>query len=230
MALFGEKYGDTVRVIKFGDSIELCGGTHTLATGNIGYFKIISESAIAAGVRRIEATTGVGAEAIVKEEEDLLKQLKSLFNNTPNLVASIQKLIDENDQYKKAFEEVQKEKAISLKKKILLEGNSVNGYKLFVLKGEYAPEIVKNVAFMLRSECTESIFIAGTDYEGKPNLTLMYTDDLVAHGMNASKDIREAAKFINGGGGGQPFFASAGGKNTAGLNDAVNKLIELSTK
>lgn len=230
MALFGEKYGDTVRVIKFGDSIELCGGTHTLATGNIGYFKIISESAIAAGVRRIEATTGAGAEAIVKEEEDLLKQLKSLFNNTPNLVASLQKLIDENDQYKKAFEEVQKEKAISLKKKILLEGNSVNGYKLFVLKGEYAPEIVKNVAFMLRSECTESIFIAGTDYEGKPNLTLMYTDDLVAHGMNASKDIREAAKFINGGGGGQPFFASAGGKNTAGLNDAVNKLIELSTK
>ena len=108
--------------------------------------------------------------------------------------------------------------------------NSVNGYKLCVLKGEYAPEIVKNVAFMLRSECTESIFIAGTDYEGKPNLTLMYTDDLVAHGMNASKDIREAAKFINGGGGGQPFFASAGGKNTAGLNDAVNKLIELSTK
>lgn len=230
MALFGEKYGDKVRVIQFGESVELCGGTHTSATGNIGLFKIVSESAVAAGVRRIEATTGEHALQIIEAQEDLLKEMRSLFNNAPNLVGSIKKLVEENDSFKKSFEEMMRERAITLKQQLLENSTPINGYNVMVLKGEYSPEVVKNIAFMLRNEVSNTIFIAGVNFEGKPNLTLMYTDDLVQNGANASKDIREAAKLISGGGGGQNFFASAGGKNVDGISSAVEKLIELSTK
>lgn len=229
MALFGEKYGDHVRVIRFGDSIELCGGTHTSATGNIGLFKIISESAIAAGVRRIEATTGSHAESLVHLNEDIISSLKALFNNSPNLVSSITKLVEENDSFKKKVEEFMRERAADLRKQLSNEKQYINGLNVVTLRGEYHPEVVKNVAMMFRSD-ENTVMIAGFSFEGKANLAVMYTDDLVAHGCNAGKDIREASKLINGGGGGQPFFATAGGKNPEGISAAIAKLIELATK
>jgi alanyl-tRNA synthetase len=230
MALFGEKYGDTVRVIQYGDSIELCGGTHVEATGQIGFFKIVSEGAVAAGIRRIEATTGVHAEELLYTVEDLLGQIKSYFNNTPNVAASIKKLIADNDALKKSAEEFMKERAISLKDALIKNAQEINGYHVLGMKGNFGAELVKNIAFLAKQECTNTIMIAATEHEGKPTLTLMYTDDLVAKGANAGKDIREAAKFIMGGGGGQPGLATAGGKNTAGLDEAYNKLIEIATK
>ena len=230
MALFGEKYGDTVRVIQYGDSIELCGGTHVAATGQIGFFKIVSEGAVAAGIRRIEATTGVHAEDLLYTVEDLLGQIKSYFNNTPNVAASIKKLIADNDALKKSAEEFMKERAISLKDALIKNAQEINGYHVLGMKGNFGAELVKNIAFLAKQECTNTIMIAATEHEGKPTLTLMYTDDLVAKGANAGKDIREAAKFIMGGGGGQPGLATAGGKNTAGLDEAYNKLIEIATK
>ena len=230
MALFGEKYGDTVRVIQYGDSIELCGGTHVGATGQIGFFKIISEGAVAAGIRRIEATTGVQAEELLYTVEDLLGQIKSYFNNTPNVAASIKKLIADNDALKKDVESFMKERAISLKDALIKNAQEINGYHVLGMKGSFGADLVKNIAFLAKQECTNTIMVAATECEGKPTLTLMYTDDLVAKGANAGKDIREAAKLIMGGGGGQPGLATAGGKDTAGLDEAYNKLIEIATK
>ena len=230
MALFGEKYGDTVRVIQYGDSIELCGGTHVGATGQIGFFKIISEGAVAAGIRRIEATTGVQAEEMLYTVEDLLGQIKSYFNNTPNIAASIKKLIADNDALKKDVEAFMKERAVSLKDALIKNAQEINGYHVLGMKGSFGAELVKNIAFLAKQECTNTVMVAATESEGKPTLTLMYTDDLVAKGANAGKDIREAAKFIMGGGGGQPGLATAGGKNCDGLDEAYNKLIELATK
>ena len=230
MALFGEKYGDTVRVIQYGDSIELCGGTHVEATGQIGFFKIISEGAVAAGIRRIEATTGVQAEELLYTVEDLLGQIKSYFNNTPNVAASIKKLIADNDALKKDVESFMKERAISLKDALIKNAQEINGYHVLGMKGSFGADLVKNIAFLAKQECTNTIMVAATECEGKPTLTLMYTDDLVAKGANAGKDIREAAKLIMGGGGGQPGLATAGGKDTAGLDEAYNKLIEIATK
>jgi len=230
MALFGEKYGDTVRVIQYGDSIELCGGTHVEATGNIGFFKIISEGAVAAGIRRIEATTGACAESLLYAAEDMVMQIKSFFNNTPNLTGSIKKLISDNDTLKKEAEEFMKERAVTLKDTLLKNAREVNGCYLVALKGIFIPEVVKNAANLMRQECTNTVFVAATHHEEKPTLTLMYSDDLVAKGMHAGKDIREAAKLINGGGGGQPFLATAGGKNIDGLAEAFDKLVEIATK
>jgi len=229
MALFGEKYGDRVRVIKFNESIELCGGTHTSATGNIGYFKILSESAIAAGVRRIEATTGEYAEQVVEQEEETLKSIKELFNNNPNLTGTVQKLINDNEALRKTIEEEMREKARKLKDSLVAEAAIINGINVVTLSGDYQAEFVKNIAFIIKHEMTNTVFVAGCESEGKANLSLMYTDDLTAKGYNASKDIREAASLINGGGGGQNFYASAGGKNPSGLSAAVSKLTELAT-
>lgn len=230
IALFGEKYGNNVRVIKFGESVELCGGTHAPATGNIGLFKIISESAIAAGVRRIEATTGIYAEKIVTDLEDIMRNARLLLSNSPNMVGAIEKLVNENEVFRKKVEDAMKDRAVQLKDKILSEKHNINGVNLYLLKGKYHSEVIKNVAFLLRNELTESAFIAAYIEGDKPYLALMYTDDLVAHGCNASKDIREAAKLISGGGGGQPFFATAGGKNIEGIDYAMEKLIELASK
>ena len=230
IALFGEKYGESVRVIRFADSIELCGGTHTSSTGNIGLFKIISESAIAAGVRRIEATTGVHAEKLIENEEDTIKTIKLLLNNTPNVINAVQKLVSENDTLGRNLEEAMKERAKALKERVVQDMEVVKGIKVMILKGEHNPEVVKNVAFMIRAEFTSAAFIAGYSHEGKASLALMYTDDMTSHGYNASKDIREAAKYINGGGGGQNFFATAGGKNPDGISDAIVKLIEMVSK
>jgi alanyl-tRNA synthetase len=230
MALFGEKYGDTVRVIKFGESIELCGGTHTSATGNIGFFKIVSESAIAAGVRRIEAVTGEAAEKMVEESEDLLKSVRAAFNNNPNLLPAIQKMKEEFDSLSKSYNELIAEKTAALKDKLLSEAEEINGSKFVILKGEYAPSTVKDLAFMIRHQGVSCVMIAGTSYEGKASLALMYSDDFVKRGANASAHIREASKLINGGGGGQDFFASAGGKEIKGIAAAIEKLKELATK
>lgn len=229
MALFGEKYGDKVRVIKFGDSIELCGGTHTSATGNIGLFKIMSESAIAAGVRRIEATTGEYAEKLIHGNEDILLSVRAMFNNSPNIAGSISKLVEENENYRRQMEEFMKERSVELKNKLTEDKQYINGVNVITLKGEFHPEIIKNLAFAFKTE-ENTIFIAGYEFDKKANLALMYSDDLVAHGRNAGKDIREAAKLIEGGGGGQSFFATAGGKNADGISAAIAKLIELATK
>ncbi|MDO4735754.1 MAG: alanine--tRNA ligase [Bacteroidia bacterium] len=230
MALFGEKYGDSVRAIKFGDSIELCGGTHTSATGSIGILKITSESAVAAGIRRIEAVTGEMAENVYEEMEDLLVNIKKLINNNPNILGSLSKIIGENEQLKKNVDNFQKEKAIMLKKAILDSMTIVNGHKVLKFVGTIHPNVIKDIAFQLKAEANDCIFAAGTDFENKPMITLVYGKDYVDNGANAGKDIREAAKLIDGGGGGQPFYASAGGKNVDGLASAVDKLVEIATR
>ncbi len=230
MALFGEKYGDKVRMIQYANSVELCGGTHVNATGDIGYFKIISESAVAAGVRRIEATTGAQAEAITENLEDIFGTLKEVFNNSQNVLASIKKLIDENDSMKKYLDKVMKDRAVSLKNSALENATIINGIRVVSFRGVFQPDLIKDVAFMLKAETKNTIFIGATEFEGKPTLSLMYSDDLVAKGMNAGKDIKAAAKCILGGGGGQAFFATAGGKDVNGLSTAHEILVRTATK
>ena len=224
MALFGEKYGDHVRIVRFGDSVELCGGCHTSATGNIGFFKIVSESAIAAGIRRIEARTGLAAENIVDMMENTLRSAKALFNNAPDLALAIKKLIDENDGFKKEIENVAKEKAAAFKQVLLDEAKEINGIRTVVLR-QADPARLKNAAFMLQKEAENLAVIAAYETEGKPQLLVMYSADLVAKGHNASNDVRAAAKAILGGGGGQPGLATAGGKNVQGLSEAIEILL-----
>ena len=224
MALFGEKYGDHVRIVRFGDSVELCGGCHTSATGNIGFFKIVSESAIAAGIRRIEARTGLAAENIVDMMENTLRSAKALFNNAPDLALAIKKLIDENDGFKKEIENVAKEKAAAFKQVLLDEAKEINGIRTVVLR-QADPTRLKNAAFMLQKEAENLAVVAAYETEGKPQLLVMYSADLVAKGHNASNDVRAAAKAILGGGGGQPGLATAGGKNVQGLNEAIEILL-----
>ena len=224
MALFGEKYGDHVRIVRFGDSVELCGGCHTGATGNIGFFKIVSESAIAAGIRRIEARTGLAAENIVDMMENTLRSAKALFNNAPDLALAIKKLIDENDGFKKEIENVAKEKAAAFKQVLLDEAKEINGIRTVVLR-QADPARLKNAAFMLQKEAENLAVAAAYETEGKPQLLVMYSADLVAKGHNASNDVRAAAKAILGGGGGQPGLATAGGKNVQGLDEAIEILL-----
>ena len=227
IALFGEKYGDRVRVIQFGSSIEFCGGTHVAATGNIGMVKIISESSVAAGVRRIEAYTGARVE-MLDTIQDTLNDLKALFNNTPDLGIAIRKYIDENAGLKKQVEDFMKEKEAALKERLLKNIQEVNGVKVIKLCAPLPAEVVKNIAFQLRGEITENLFfVAGSTDNGKPMLTVMLSDNLVATGLKAGNLVKEAAKLIQGGGGGQPHFATAGGKNADGLPAAVEKVIEL---
>ena len=224
MALFGEKYGDHVRIVRFGDSVELCGGCHTSATGNIGFFKIVSESAIAAGIRRIEARTGLAAENIVDMMENTLRSAKALFNNAPDLALAIKKLIDENDGFKKEIENVAKEKAAAFKQVLLDEAKEINGIRTVVLR-QADPARLKNAAFMLQKEAENLAVVAAYETDGKPQLLVMYSADLVAKGHNASNDVRAAAKAILGGGGGQPGLATAGGKNVQGLSEAIEILL-----
>ena len=229
MALFGEKYGDVVRVVRFGDSVELCGGTHTRSTGTIGLFKVKAESAIAAGVRRIEALTGATAEEGIHGQEDLLRQLKALLNNVPDLPSAVEKLVAENAEARKQLEAVAAEKAAQLAQKMENEATDCGGIKVARLEASVDPAIARNVALLLQKK-TERFVLAGAfAWEGKPNLVLMYSNDLVAGGRNAGKDIREAAKLIQGGGGGQPGLATAGGRNPEGLAEALNKLVEVAT-
>ena len=228
IALFGEKYGDEVRVVQFGSSIEFCGGTHVSATGKIGMVKILSESSVAAGVRRIEAITGAKVEEAVYLLEDTLNELKHLFNNAPDLKVAIRKYIEENAGLKKQMEEFMKEKQAQVKAKLVENIKEVNGVKVVKAVLPLSADAVKNIAFQLKGEITSNLFVAiGSRENDKPMLTVMISDDLVASGMNAGKMVREAAKLIQGGGGGQAHFATAGGKNVDGLNAAVDKLVEL---
>ena len=229
MALFGEKYGEEVRVIKYGDSVELCGGTHVGNTGNIGMIKIVSESSIAAGIRRIEAITGANVEKAVDDLTYELKEIASMFNNAPNLLQALRKSIEENAELRKQAEEYFQERVNNLTKQLLDKAVDVNGVKLVSLQGVRVPDVVKAVAFGVRAASSErTAFIAATvDMAGKPLLTVMLTEDLVKEGRNASAMVREAAKAIKGGGGGQPGFAQAGGKEKDGISAAAQKLREL---
>ena len=234
IALFGEKYGDKVRVVKFGDSVELCGGCHTSRTGNIGYFQIVSESAIAAGVRRIEAVTGFEAEMCSESAQETIRTMKSFFKNIPDLPGAIQKLINENANYKKQAEAFAKQKAAEYAKELSTRGQNINGINVIAIGQakdniEADPVVVKDATMRLQKELQNTVIAAAVLAEDKPQLILVYSADLVAKGKNAGKDIREAAKLILGGGGGQPGFATAGGKNAEGLKDALAKLIEIAT-
>lgn len=231
MALFGEKYGDEVRVVRFGDSVELCGGTHISSTGKIGTFRIINESSIAAGIRRIEAISGEACEDYFYAQQDALAEVKSLFNNAPNLLQTLHKFFNENAELKKNMEEYVKEKTLQLKEAIISRKQSINGITVFTIKGSIPAEIVKDIAFQLRGEfLSNTVFVGATDAENKPLLTVMISDDLVKSGINASQIVRNAAKHIQGGGGGQPHFATAGGKNLEGLTLAFNEIISEMTK
>ena len=228
IALFGEKYGDHVRVIQFGSSVEFCGGTHVAATGSIGMIKIMSESSVAAGVRRIEAFTGVKVEEMLDTIQDTLSDLKALFNNAPDLGIAIRKYIDENAGLKKQLEDFMKEKEVALKERLLKNVQEIHGIKVVKFCAPMPAETIKNIAFQLRGEITENFFfVAGTIDHAKPMLTVMISDNLVAGGLKAGDLVREAAKLIQGGGGGQPHFATAGGKNPDGLNAAIEKVLEL---
>ena len=230
MALFGEKYGDVVRVVRYGDSVELCGGTHTPSTGTIGLFKIVSEGAVAAGVRRIEAVTGGKAEEAIHHMEDLLKGLKNLMNNVPDLQGAIEKLVAENADARKQLEAVANEKAAQLAQKLEASALEINGIKVVRFDHTIDPAIARNVALLLQKKVQNFALAAAIAFDGKPNLVLMYSNDLVAKGKNAGKDIREAAKFIQGGGGGQPGLATAGGRNVEGLAQALDTLVDIATK
>ncbi|MBO4434049.1 MAG: alanine--tRNA ligase [Bacteroidales bacterium] len=228
IALFGEKYGEKVRVVKFGPAVELCGGTHAEATGNIGMLKIVSESAIAAGVRRIEAITGEAAEEYIHGEEDVLKTARSFFNNVPDLAGAIKKLVDENAEARKALEAAAAEKASQLASRLAAEAAEIGGVKVVRFESSVEPAMARNIALTLQKNSGMAM-CGAFEYEGKPNLVLMYSADLVAAGKNAGKDIREAAALIQGGGGGQPGLATAGGRNVEGLASALDKLVELAT-
>ena len=226
MALFGEKYGDEVRVIKYGDSVELCGGTHVDNTGNIGMIKIVSESSIAAGIRRIEAVTGERVEDMLDDLKHNLQGISAMFNNAPDVMEAVRKAIDENGALKKQAEQVFNERVSALTADVIAKAHEKQGVKVVSLKGIRMPEMAKNVAFGVRAQLPEkTVFIAATeDMNHRPLLTLMITEDLVKEGLNASAIVRDAAKLIQGGGGGQPGFAQAGGKNADGLSAAFDKM------
>ena len=229
MALFGEKYGDHVRVIRFGSSTEFCGGTHVASTGVIGTLRITSESSVAAGVRRIEAVTGAAAENYLYEQADMIDAIRQLFNNSPQLMTAIRKTLEENAELGKQVGEYVREQIAKKKRQLLEKRVEVGGVRLFLIEKEVPAEVVKDIAFQIAGELHEPfVFIAACvePSSSKPSLTLMISKDLVeSRGWNASQLLRAAAKHIQGGGGGQPHFATAGGKNVDGLNAAVEELL-----
>lgn len=228
MALFGEKYGDKVRVIRFGDSVELCGGTHVANTGNIGMLRVISESSIAAGIRRIEAVTGVAVENAIDDMFDTMTNLKEMMGNSCDLIAAIKKSIEENTDLRKQVNKFMEDRTAALTKEVLERAKIKNGVKVVMLPGVRLPEVVKNIAFNIRKLSPEStVFIGLNVSNDKPMLTVALSDDIVKQGYNAGQIVREAAKCIKGGGGGQPFFAQAGGKDASGLSMAGDKILEL---
>ena len=229
IALFGEKYGDKVRVVRFGPSCEFCGGIHASSTGRIGFFKILSESSVAAGIRRIEAKTGRECEDLLYVMEDHMKAIKALFNNAKDLEGVIQKFIDEHDTMKKEIESFQAQAVERTKNYLLTEIQPINGVNVITRVLDMQPNSVKDLVFQLRATVEPPFLCAiGSKFQGKPMLSIMMSDDLVKdHGLNAGQMIREAAKLIQGGGGGQPHYAQAGGKSIEGLTAAVDKVVEL---
>ncbi|MBQ9500311.1 MAG: alanine--tRNA ligase, partial [Bacteroidaceae bacterium] len=229
IALFGEKYGDKVRVIQFGDSVEFCGGIHAQSTGRIGFFKILSESSVAAGVRRIEAITGKNFEESFYMMEDTLNAVRALFNNAKDLTGVLKKYIDEHEGMKKEIETFQAQAVESIKQRLLDRVESIDGMKVVKAVLPMAPEAAKNLVFKLREAIPNNLLaVVGTINADKPLLSVMISEDLVnERQLNAGKLVREAAKLIQGGGGGQPYYATAGGKNKDGIHAAVDKVIEL---
>ena len=232
IALFGEKYGDTVRVVRFGPSCEFCGGIHATSTGRIGMFKIISESSVAAGVRRIEAITAENCENAIYNLQETLKGIKALFNNTTDLRSVIAKYMEEHDSMKKEIEKFQAEAVERIKTRLVEHAEVINGVHIIKAVLPIMPNVAKDLVFKIREAMPTNLVCAvGSTANDKPLLSVMLSDDMVKdHGLNAGTIIREAAKLIQGGGGGQPHYASAGGKNLDGINAAVDKVIELATK
>ncbi|MDR0757315.1 MAG: alanine--tRNA ligase [Tannerella sp.] len=227
MALFGEKYGEEVRVVKFGTSVELCGGTHIPSSGMIGSLYIVEESSIAAGVRRIEAVTAQGAEKFFYKHQDTIRELRALMNNVPNLAQSLAKTIEENAELKKQLTAYLKEKVAALKKRLLDEAVERNGTKLLLFKGNGIVDAFKDLAFQIKYENHGKVcFVAGITDRDKCMLMVMLSDELVAEGLNASQLVKGASHFIEGGGGGQPHFATAGGKNADGIDRAIESILE----
>ena len=229
IALFGEKYGDKVRVMRFGPSCELCGGIHATSTGRIGFFKIISESSVAAGIRRIEAKTGKECEELLYNLEDTLNAIRTVFNNAKDLQGVINKYIEEHDSMKKEIEGFQSQMVERLAKQFIEKARNVGGVTVIRGLAPMEPSAAKDLAFKVRAAVEGSLLcVLGTSHQDKPQLTIMMSDDMVSdHGLNAAQMVREAAKLIQGGGGGQPHFAQAGGKNIDGLSTAVDKVLEL---
>lgn len=228
MALFGEKYGDKVRVIKYGNSVELCGGTHVANSGNIGMIKIVSESSIAAGIRRIEAITAANVEDAIDSIEDTLEGIKKIFNNAPDLMAAINRSINENASLHKQVDEFIKERVKMLKDRLYSNSTTLGDINVLKIQGSFESDIVKSLALSIKADKKPRVaFVAATHDNDRPMLTIALSDDLTKEGKNAGQIIREAAKLIQGGGGGQPGYAQAGGKNVGGLDAAYNKIIEL---
>ena len=231
IALFGEKYGDKVRVVKFGNSVEFCGGCHAGSTGRLGMVRIISESSIAAGVRRIEAITGRKVEEMMDHMQDMMVDLKTLFNNAPDLISTVKKAIEDNADLHRQVDEFHAQQAQQFKKIMIENARQLNGIQVVSGLAPVSAQHAKDLAFQLRAQFPERLLVViGGVADGKPSLTVAFSDDLVAEGHNAGQVVREAARLIQGGGGGQAHFATAGGKNPDGLKDAVERVIELATE
>ena len=226
MMLFGEKYGDRVRMVRFGTSVELCGGTHTRATGTIGLFKILNESAISAGVRRIEAVTGEQAERILYAAEDTLTSLGEALHNS-QVETAVRKMLESNDALSKEVESMRREQVSQWAEKIAASTPVREGMQLIAMQTDRRADFIKDLAYNLRSRSPQLVFVVGTVSEGKPSLTVMLGEEITSRGVNAGAVVREAAKLMQGGGGGQAFFATAGGKNPDGLQAAIDKAVEL---
>ena len=227
MALFGEKYGDDVRVIKYGPSIELCGGCHVPSTGKIGSVRIVMETSVAAGVRRIEAVTAAKADELYYTQQDMLTSLRGLFNNAPDLAGAIHRSIEENAGLKKQIEEFMAEKIAHFRDDLINRAENFGEIKLVRLQGEVSPEMIRGVLPLLRGKFTDVKFavVGATQYEGKPTIAVFLSQPLVDEGKNAGAMIKSAAKLIQGGGGGQPWMATAGGRDVNGLNAAMEELV-----
>lgn len=229
ISIFGEKYGDKVRVVRFGPSCEFCGGIHATSTGKIGMFKFVSESSVAAGIRRVEAITGKNCEEAVYALEDTMKAVKALFNNAKDLKGAIQKFLDENEAIKKQVEGFKAQAVERTKDKLLSSATEVNGVKVIKAVLPIDADSAKNLVFKLRESVPSKLLcVIGSTGGNKPLLSVMLSDDMVKeHNLNAGAMVKEAAKLIKGGGGGQPHYASAGGKDLDGISVAVDKVIEL---
>ncbi|MBR7115434.1 MAG: alanine--tRNA ligase, partial [Alistipes sp.] len=225
IALFGEKYGDKVRVVKFGDSVELCGGTHTSATGTLGMFKIVSESAISAGVRRIEAVTSERAEELHYAVEDQIHTIAELMNN-PKVEVAIKKMLESNEALQREIDQLHKEQVDTLVEKIIAERKADEAF-VIARQVPYGSNMIKDLAYALRAKVSDIVLVLGAVNDGKPTLAVMLGDEIVAKGVDAGAVVREAAKLMQGGGGGQKFFATAGGKNPDGLQAAIDKAVEI---
>lgn len=222
IALFGEKYGELVRVVKFGESVELCGGTHVKSTGQIGMFQITSESAISAGVRRIEAITADKVEALMEQNTTIVKQARLNLNNPKDIPSAIQELQEANKELAKQLEAFARKEAMGIKSDLKSKIEAINGINVLTAKVPLNdPQLIKDLAFQLKGEIDNLFLVLGAEVNGKANLSIMISDNLVKEkGLNAGQIIRDAAKAIQGGGGGQPFYATAGGRNADGLDEA----------